>query len=221
MRNVLQKTIVTMLAQLAASAAGFVALVLWSLPGLRLLPKARRVTLDGVTTIDDAIAACQQSGLSGWALVAYAQQLAARKFSYSRRNPWDSPARAFARGMGYCQQQALALGRIYAGLGIDAQPVYALQCRFPATTIHGLPEPEHISPHTWLRVRISDEVRDVCCGCRSNVPGVVHFTVLSEVKPLTPWLRPFSHLGSVIENIRRDRRARQQGVAVQDAARTA
>jgi hypothetical protein len=52
-------------------------------------------------------------------------------------------------------------------------------------------------------------VRDVCCGSRSNTPGVVHFTVLSGVKPLTPWLRPFSHLGSVIENIRRDQRARQ------------
>jgi len=221
MRNVLRNAMVILLALLAASAAGFVARILWSLPSLWLLPKARRVTMNGVTTIDDAIAACQQSGLTDWALVAFAQQLAARTFSYSRRNPWDTPARAFARGMGYCQQQALALERIYAGLGIDAQPVYALQCRFPPTTIHGLPEPERISPHTWLRVRIGDEVQDVCCGCRSNMPGVVHFTVLSEVKPLTPWLRPFSHLGSVIENVRRDRRARQQGVAVQDAARTA
>jgi hypothetical protein len=220
MRNVLRKTIMTMLTLLAASAAGFVALMLWSLPSLWLLPRARRVTMNGVTTIDEAVTGCQQSGLSGWALVTYAQQLAAHKFSYSRRNPWDTPARAFARGMGYCQQQTLALGRIYAALGIDAQPVYALQCRFPAATIHGLPEPERISSHTWLRVRIGDEVRDVCCGSRSNTPGVVHFTVLSEVKPLTPWLRPFSHLGSVIENIRRDRRARQQGVAVQNATRT-
>ena len=64
------------------------------------------------------------------------------------------------------------------------------------------------------------EVRDVCCGCRSNTPGAVHFAVLPQVKPLTPWLRPFSHLGSAIENIRRDRRARQQGVAVQGAAQT-
>jgi hypothetical protein len=197
------------------------ALVLWSLPSLRLLPKARRVSLDGVTTIEDAIAACQQSGLAGWALVAYAQQLAARKFSYSRRNPWDSPPRAFARGMGYCQQQALALERIYDGLGIDAQPVYALRCRFPATTIHGLLEPERTGPHTWLRVRIDDEVRDVCCGSRSNMPGVVHFTVLSRVKPLWAWLRPFSHLGSVIENIRRDRRARQQELAAHRAGRAA
>jgi hypothetical protein len=193
----------------SAAVGGFVALVLRSLPGLRLLPKEQHVSLDGVTTIRDAIAICQQTGLRGWILVAYAQQLAARKFSYSRRNPWDSPARAFARGMGYCQQQALALQSIFAGLGIRSWPVYALQCRFPPTIIHGMPERERISPHTWLRVRIGDEVRDVCCGCRSNTPGVVHFTVQSKVRHLSLWLRSFSHLGSVIENIRRDQRARQ------------
>ena len=209
MRSTLRAAIVGILALLGIGGGAFVALVLCSLPSLRLLPKARQAELDGITTIEDAIAACQQSGQTGWALVAYAQQLAAQTFSYSRRNPWDSPTRAFARGMGYCQQQALALQRIYAALGIDAQPVYALQCRFPPTTIHGMPEPERVSPHTWLRVRIDNEVRDVCCGSRSNTPGVVHFTVLSDVRPLTPWLRPFSHLGSVIENIRRDRRARQ------------
>jgi hypothetical protein len=222
MRSVFRGAMVIMLALLSVVVGGFVALVLWSLPGLRLLPKARRIALDDVTTIEDAIAACQQSGLIGWALVAYAQQLAARKFSYSRRNPWDSSARAFARGMGYCQQQALALQRIYIGLGIGAQPVYALQCQFPPTTIHGMPEPERVSPHTWLRVRIGKEVRDVCCGSRNNTPGLVHFTVLSDVKPLMPWLRPFSHLGSVIENIRRDRRARQnQEMPARNGARAA
>ena len=36
------------------------------------------------------------------------------------------------------------------------------------------------------------------------------------------WLRPFSHLGSAIENIRRDRRARQsQGVPVYHTVRAA
>jgi hypothetical protein len=221
MGRMLRAGLILVLALLGVTVTGLVALVLWSLPGLRLLPKTRRVAPDGIMTIAGAIAACQRSGMSGWMLVGYAQQIAAHRFSYSRRNPWDTPARAFARGMGYCQQQTLALGRIYAALGIDAQPVYALQCRFPVATIHGLPEPERISPHTWLRVRIGDEVRDVCCGSRSNTPGIVHFTALSEVKPLTPWLRPFSHLGSVIENIRRDRRARQEGGAVQNAARNA
>ena len=59
-------------------------------------------SLDGVATIDDAVKACQDSGLKGWDLAAYAQNLTARKFSYSRRNPWDTPSRAFERGQGYC-----------------------------------------------------------------------------------------------------------------------
>jgi hypothetical protein len=78
------------------------ALYLYTLPGLRRLPKGGRTTLGDVTTIEDAVAACRRTGLQGWGLVAYAQNLAARKFAYFRRNPWDSPARAFERGMGYC-----------------------------------------------------------------------------------------------------------------------
>ena len=147
------------------------------------------------------------TGLQGWDLVAYAQNLAARKFTYSRRNPWDSPARAFERGMGYCQQQALALQGIYERLGVQSQPVYAVKCRFPPTTIHGMPEPERLSGHTWLQVTVDGEQRDVCPGRETNRPGLTHFEVLSEVRPLSPWMRPFSHLGSVIENARRDRQA--------------
>ena len=41
----------------------------------------------------------------------------------------------------------------------------------------------------------------------TNRPGLTHFEVLSEARPLSPWMRPFSHLGSVIENARRDRQA--------------
>jgi hypothetical protein len=109
--------------------------------------------------------------------------------------------------MGYCQQQALALKRIYDGLGIPARPVYALRCSFPPAVIHGILEPERISPHTWLRVSVDGEAKDICCGRPTNRPGVTHFDVLSEVKPLHPWIRPFSHLSSVIENMRRDRQA--------------
>lgn len=90
---------------LAASLLLFIV----TLPGMRLLPKLGWTTVDGVTTLDDAVRVAHESGLRGWELVAYVQQLTARKFVYSRRNPWDTPARAFGRRMGYCQQQALAL----------------------------------------------------------------------------------------------------------------
>jgi hypothetical protein len=183
------------------------AIYLYTLPGLRRLPKGGRTTLDGVTTLADAVAACRRTGLQGWGLVAYAQNLAARKFAYSRRNPWDSPARAFERGMGYCQQQALALKLIYDRLGIRSEPVFALECRFPPKVVHGIPEPESISPHTWLNMTLDGVSKYVCPGNPANRPGTTHFEVLSAVRPLSPWMQPFSHLGSVIENVKRDRSA--------------
>jgi hypothetical protein len=148
--------------------------------------------------------------MQGWELVTFVQQLAARKFAYSRRNPWDGPARAFARGMGYCQQQALALDAIYRRLGIASRPVYAMRCHFPPEEVHGIPEPAGVSGHVWLRVRVDGEERDVCCGDARNTPGTVHFAVLSPVRELYPWLRPITHLGSALENARRDWVARRR-----------
>jgi hypothetical protein len=186
------------------------AVYLYTLSGTRRLPKERRISLEGVTSIKDAVAACQRSSLQGWELVEIAQKLAARKFSYSRRNPWDSPSQAFERGMGYCQQQALALKMIYDRLGIRSWPVFALKCSFPPKVVHGVPEPGGISPHTWLEVSLDGESRYVCPGDRHNRPGQVHFKILSPVRPLSLWMQPFSHLGSVVENARRDRKALQR-----------
>jgi hypothetical protein len=205
------RLVITKLLAASAATAGGGALLLFlaSIPGLQRLPGQSRVSLDGIITIDDAVQACRRSGRDGWQLVEFAQNLAARKFTYSRRNPWDRPARAFERGMGYCQQQALALKLIYDKLGIEARPVFASRCKFPPSIIHGIAEPARVSGHTWLRVRIGDEVRDVCSGRLDNRPGAVHFQVMSEVRSLSPWIRPFTHLGSVLVNIVRDRQALQ------------
>src|SRR5690349_6247927 len=106
-----------------------------------------RTAVDGVTTLEDAVAACRDTGLRSWELVAYAQQLTARKVTYSRRTTWDSPARAFERGRGYCQQQALALKRIYDHLGVAARPVFATRCAFPPKMVDGMPWPGGVSGH--------------------------------------------------------------------------
>jgi hypothetical protein len=188
--------------------ASVVAIYLLTIPLLRRLPKPGRASMDGVITIEDAVEACRRTKLQGWDLVAYAQNLAARKFTYSRLNTWDTPSRAFERGMGYCEQQALALKKIYDQLLIEAGPVFALRCKFPAKVVDGMPWPGGFSGHAWLRVRIGDEELDVCSDSVSNRPGVTHFEVLSKVRPWRPWLRPFTHLGSSIENIRRDMMAR-------------
>jgi len=165
--------------------------------------------MDGITTIDDAVEACRRTQLQGWDLVAYAQNLAAKKFTYSRLNTWDTPSRAFERGIGYCEQQALALKKIYDRLDIETRPVFAMRCQFPAKVVDGVYWPGGISGHAWLRVRIGDEERDVCPGSVNNTPGLTNFEVYSKVLNWYPWLRPFTHVGSSIENIRRDMMAQR------------
>ncbi len=189
--------------------ASVVALYLLTIPLLRRLPKPGHVSMDEITTIEDAVEACRRTHLQGWDLAAYAQNLAARKFTYSRLNTWDTPSRAFERGMGYCEQQALALKKIYDRLGIESRPVFAMRCKFPAMVIDGMPSPGRVSGHAWLRVRIGDEELDVCPHSVDNRPGVTDFEILSKVRTLQPWLRPWTHLGSSIENIRRDMVARR------------
>ena len=198
-------------------AAGIFTVYLLTIPLLRRLPKQSRVSLDGVMTIDDAVEACRRTHLQGWDLVAFAQNLAARKFTYSCLNTWDTPSRAFERGMGYCEQQALALKKIYDRLGIETRPVFTMRCEFPPKMIDGIPSPGGISGHAWLRVRIGDEERDVCSGSVDNKPGVTHFEIRSKVLTWQPWMRPFTHVGSSIENIRRDmvaRRSLKRGVSI-------
>jgi hypothetical protein len=200
--------------KLALAVAGAGALVgavyLLSLPLLRRLPRERRVAMGTITTIDDAVAACRQARLRGWKLAAYAQNLVARKFTYSRLNTWDTPSRAFERGMGYCEQQALALKHIYDQLDIPCRAVFALRCAFPPRMIDGMLWQGGVSGHAWLRVKIGGEERDVCPGSVNNVPGVTHFEVRSKVRPWRPWLRPLTHVGSSLENIRRDLLARRR-----------
>jgi hypothetical protein len=203
--NMLRKIV---LAFISLAVASVVTLFFLTIPLLRRLPKPGRVSMDGVTTIEDALETCRRTKLQGWDLVAYAQHLAARKCTYSRLNTWETPSRAFERGMGYCEQQALALKHIYDQLGIIARPVFAMGCTFPAKVVDGMPWPGGVSGHAWLRVRIGEEEQDVCSGSVGNRPGVTHFEVLSKVHTWSPWLRPFTHVGSSIENIRRDIMAR-------------
>ena len=191
------------------STVGVLSVYLLTIPMLRRLPKQSHVTMDGITTIDDAVEACRRTQLKGWDLVAYAQNLAARKFTYSRLNTWDIPARAFERGMGYCEQQALALKMIYDKLGVETKPVFCMRCKFPGKVVDGAYWPGGISGHAWLRAKIGDVERDVCSGSANNTPGVTHFEVLAKVRTWYAWLRPFTHVGSSIENIRRDMMAQR------------
>lgn len=161
------------------------------LPAALRIPFYRRTTLDEVVTVDDAAAACGQTELHGWDLVAYAQQLTARKFStYSCRNLWDTPRRAFAHGMGYCTQYNLALKALLDGLDIDSRAVYAAK-------VQVLDDPSWQMGHTWLKVRVDGEVRDVCAGRVGNRPGRVSFVPVSPVRQGTPLMLVLTHLGII------------------------
>ncbi len=70
-----------LLALTGVGAAVVLTVSLLTIPLLRRLPKQSHVSLEGVTTIDDAVEACRRTHLQGWDLVAYAQNLAARKFT--------------------------------------------------------------------------------------------------------------------------------------------
>jgi transglutaminase-like putative cysteine protease len=174
--------------------ASAVTLYLLSIPLLRRLPKPDRRSMDGITTIEDAVAACRRTKLEGWEQVSYAQHLVTRKFTYSRLNTWDTSSRAFERGMGYCEQQALALKKIYDRLGIASRPVFSLCCKFPAKVVDGVLWPGGVSGHAWLRVRIADRELDVCPGSVSNRPGVTHFEILWKART---WDRPLKISGGI------------------------
>lgn len=193
-----------------AAAAGIlsvIAVYVYTFPALRRLPKAGKRSLDGVTTIDDAVRYLQNSGKTGWELVAAAQTLVNAKMEYSRRNGRDTAPRAFRRGMGYCQQQATALLLILRKLGIAARPVHALRCKFPPARIHEYWDPGGISGHMWLVVTVDGEERDVCPGHPDNTPGITHFEVLSRTKTYGPVKRLLGHIGSMILNVHRDNAA--------------
>ncbi|MFN8486201.1 MAG: transglutaminase family protein [Caldilineaceae bacterium] len=191
----------------ASTLLGIAALYLYTLPAFRRLSKAKEQSLDGITTIDDAVCYLQKTGKTGWDLVAAAQKLVNAKMAYSRRNGWDTPARAFRRGMGYCHQQAMALQMILCKLGFESRPVHAFRCQFPPKHIHEYADPGGISGHVWLVVTIDGVEKEVCPGHPDNEPGKVHFERLSPRREYGPAMRLLGQLGSMIVNVQRDNAA--------------
>ena len=165
---------------------GGVAAVTTSLAGLTMGPALKDLihrkptNLGTVRSLDDAFRLCKSSGLHGWDLVSVAQHLIYDKFAiYSCRNLWDTPGLAFTYGMGYCTQYNLALAQLLRRLGFEVEPVFALR-------IESYVKPGWQMGHTWLRVTIGGETRDVCAGAAENEPGAVTFRPLTPVHRGTP-----------------------------------
>jgi hypothetical protein len=172
---------------------GFAALAnaLLMLPAAWALRRHGSVRLNDIETVEDAVALCQRAGLSGWDLVVYAQRLVYRKFThYSCRNLWDTPSSAFRRGMGYCTQYNLALKEILDRLNFETQALFSRRVCVDN-------DPAWTMGHTWLRVTIDGETRDVCAGHIDNRPGQINFAPLAPVWPGNRFVLLLIHLGMI------------------------
>jgi len=137
-----------------------------------------------------AVAACRRSGAAGGDLVDQASRLVHDRFTtYSVLHVWEQPENAFRRRRGYCTQYNGALAQILRGLGFDAWLVYAARVRFDNNA-------EWALGHTWVRVRLDGDVRDVCARSAGNRPGSVGFTCPGRVRRLGPVARVASGAGT-------------------------
>jgi len=187
------------------------ALIIYTLPPyIKLRHKGIATIRGNVSTIEDAAAYLKNKDLKEWELVKEAQRLVAEKMEYSRRNNWDTADRAFARGMGYCQQQAEALKHILKEVGIDARLVQCTRNMFPPKKIHEYYSEGGICGHTWLRVRINGEEMDVCPGNINNEPGKIHFEVRGKITNYSGIIKVFGHLGSALMNTVWDKKAKRK-----------
>ena len=156
--------------------------------------------------IMNAVARCRKTGLQGWGLVEYAQNLVAYAMQYSYYNSFDQPDIAFAKGLGYCWQQAGALNIILKALGMDSRLVHATRNRFPDVVRDCVTVRIGVSGHVWCAVRIDGEEKYVCPGRPQNRPGVFHYQIISKVHDFKGPIVIFSYYGSAILNYYRGKK---------------
>jgi hypothetical protein len=137
-----------------------------------------------------AVSTCRRSGAAGWDLIDQASRLVHDRFTtYSVLHVWERPETAFRRRRGFCTQYNGALAQILHRLGFDAWMVYTARVRFDDN-------PEWALGHTWVRVRLGGDVRDVCARSTGNRPGSVGFICLGRVRRFGPVARVASGAGT-------------------------
>lgn len=189
----------TLLKAIAAILAAFlIALLIALLVGVPLFALPATLSLGwGIRPglkrqiLQDATHQLRKTGLTGWDLVEAARFLVAERMQYCRRNSFDPAPRAFARGYGYCQQQAYALMDILTRLGFEARVVGAYRNRFPDGERGG---------HAWVQVSHAGESRHIDSLHYDPVAGKITFTPLSEVFAYTSAFRLLAGWGSVAVN---------------------
>jgi hypothetical protein len=143
-------------------------------------------------SLADAVSVCWASGAAGWDLVDQATRLVHDRFTtYSVLHVWEQPETAFRRRRGFCTQYNGALAQILRRLGFDAWLVYTARVRFDDSA-------EWILGHTWVRVRLDGDVRDICARSVGNRPGSAGFICLGRVRRLGTVARVASDAGTAV-----------------------
>jgi hypothetical protein len=170
-----------------------IGLPLYALPATLSLPAGPRPGIEPLT-LAQAVEQLRALGVRGMDLVEATRALVAGRMQYCRRNSFDSPAKAFERGYGYCTQQAHALAELLTRLGIEAQVVHAFRNRFPDGTVGG---------HAWVRVSVGGETRFVDSIHHDSETGELTFIPLSKVLDHTPLFKLVTAWGEAAVNAHR------------------
>jgi transglutaminase-like putative cysteine protease len=166
---------------------------LFSLPATLSLPPGQRPGVESLT-IPEAAQKLKATGKTGMALVEAVRKLVADRMAYNRRNSFDSYARAFERGYGYCSQHAEALADLLTQLGFEAKVVHAFRNRFPDGTV---------TSHAWVQVSLEGVDHFVDSLFYDVDAAKITFPPLSEVQEVPLLWKIFEHWGAPAVNAHR------------------
>lgn len=166
---------------------------LYGLPATLSLPRGPRPGVDRLT-LSQAAQDLRESGKTGWALAEAARALVGQRMQYCRRNSYDSAARAFERGYGYCMQHAYALADLLTRLGFEARVVQAFKNKFAGG---------EVTSHAWVSVTLDGETRALDPLFWDEQAGQPAFTPLSRVTNISPVFKAFTWWGAPAVNAHR------------------
>jgi len=166
---------------------------LYALPATLSLPRGQRPGVAKLT-IPQAAQQLRQTGETEWALVEAARALVGQRIQYCRRNSFDSAAKAFERGYGYCMQHACALAHLLAQLGFEARVVQAFQNRFPNGDV---------TSHAWVSVTVDGKTRHIDPLFWDAQADRIAFTPLSRVTGISPAFKALTWWGATAVNAHR------------------
>jgi hypothetical protein len=166
---------------------------LYGLPATLSLPRGRRPDV-GSLTLPQAAQQLRESGQEGWELIEAARALVGQRMQYSRRNSYDSAAKAFERGYGYCMQHAYALKHLLTRLGFEARVVQAFKNQFTDGTV---------TSHAWVSVTLEGKTRAIDPLFWDEQAGQPSFTPLSRVTGISSTFKAFTWWGAPAVNAHR------------------